>query len=230
MRRSIPLLVAVALLALAAPASAAEAAPDSAEVDVTVKVNSFKAFERGTVARGTVVAELTDVQGQKTTVRQPVTVQVRAAAGGCKILTLDLDELDLRLLGLNVNLDKVKLAVTGRRTGGVLGRLFCRLASTRLKERVQAARQINARIAKKPMRLISVSAPISPKVTAAQAGTTPTCQVLSLVVGPLNLELLGLVVDLNQVKLNITATRGMGQLGDLFCQLANDNQAGAPQK
>lgn len=43
--------------------------------------------------------------------------------------------------------------------------------------------------------------------------------------GPLNVQLLGLVVDLNQVHLTITATRGGGILGDVFCQLADEHPA-----
>jgi hypothetical protein len=54
----------------------------------------------------------------------------------------------------------------------------------------------------------------------AQAGAA-NCQVLDLVLGPLNLNLLGLVVDLNQVHLSVTATPGGGVLGDLFCKLSN---------
>jgi hypothetical protein len=45
--------------------------------------------------------------------------------------------------------------------------------------------------------------------------------VLNLVLGPLHLDLLGLVVDLNQVNLTITATPGGGALGDLFCSLSH---------
>ena len=47
------------------------------------------------------------------------------------------------------------------------------------------------------------------------------CPVLSLVLGPLHLDLLGLVVDLNQVNLTITATPEGGALGDLFCSLSH---------
>jgi hypothetical protein len=67
------------------------------------------------------------------------------------------------------------------------------------------------------------SSRIYPKSTASQE--QPTCQVLALTLGPLDLDLLGLVVNLNEVKLNITATRGGGVLGDLFCQLADNNGA-----
>jgi hypothetical protein len=41
------------------------------------------------------------------------------------------------------------------------------------------------------------------------------------VLGPLHLNLLGLLVDLNRVHLAITATPGGGILGNLFCGLAN---------
>jgi hypothetical protein len=59
--------------------------------------------------------------------------------------------------------------------------------------------------------------------SAAQpAQATAGCQVLDLVLGPLHLDLLGLVVDLNQVHLNITAQPGNGNLlGNLVCAIAN---------
>lgn len=48
-----------------------------------------------------------------------------------------------------------------------------------------------------------------------------SCSVLHLVLGPLHLNLLGLVVDLNRVVLDITAIPGGGLLGDLLCAVAN---------
>ena len=54
-------------------------------------------------------------------------------------------------------------------------------------------------------------------VTIAQA----TCNILNLVLGPLHLNLLGLVVDLNQVVLDITGVTGPGNLlGNLLCGIA----------
>lgn len=48
----------------------------------------------------------------------------------------------------------------------------------------------------------------------------PACDVLNLVLGPLHLDLLGLVVDLNQLILNITAQAGAGNLvGNLLCAI-----------
>jgi hypothetical protein len=48
------------------------------------------------------------------------------------------------------------------------------------------------------------------------------CQILDLVLGPLDLDLLGLQVHLDQVHLNITAQSGPGNLlGNLLCAVAH---------
>ncbi|HEX5995263.1 MAG TPA: hypothetical protein VFY84_09005 [Jiangellales bacterium] len=48
-----------------------------------------------------------------------------------------------------------------------------------------------------------------------------SCEVLDLVLGPLDLNLLGLEVHLDQVHLNITAQQGPGNLlGNLLCAVA----------
>ncbi|MDT5095012.1 MAG: hypothetical protein QOH60_4375 [Mycobacterium sp.] len=61
-----------------------------------------------------------------------------------------------------------------------------------------------------------VSQPVSMPVADLQA----TCQVLNLVLGPLDLSLLGLNVHLDQVTLNVTADPSGGILGQLLCSLA----------
>ena len=54
-----------------------------------------------------------------------------------------------------------------------------------------------------------------------QIAQVASCDVLNLVLGPLHLDLLGLVVDLNQVILNITGQNGAGNLlGNLICAVA----------
>lgn len=59
-------------------------------------------------------------------------------------------------------------------------------------------------------------------VTLPVAGISASCPILSLTLGPLHLDLLGLVIDLNQVVLNITAISGNGKLlGNLLCDIAN---------
>ena len=63
----------------------------------------------------------------------------------------------------------------------------------------------------------------------AAAAAAGSCPILNLTLGPLHLDLLGLVVDLNQVNLNITAQQGPGNLlGNLLCSVAGllDNTGG----
>lgn len=61
-----------------------------------------------------------------------------------------------------------------------------------------------------------------PAGTNGAAGAPPVCRILNLKLGPLNLNLLGLVVHLNRVHLTITALPGAGNLpGNLLCRIAN---------
>lgn len=78
-----------------------------------------------------------------------------------------------------------------------------------------------------------VSRSVTMQVQSARTPTTTTsaisptavpvisCSVLHLVLGPLHLDLLGLVVDLNRVVLDITAVPAGGLLGQLLCSVAN---------
>lgn len=55
----------------------------------------------------------------------------------------------------------------------------------------------------------------------AKAPSAVGCEILDLVLGPLELDLLGLVITLDQVHLNITAVPGAGNLlGNLLCAVA----------
>ena len=64
--------------------------------------------------------------------------------------------------------------------------------------------------------------PVSQTVTTT-VGARPrpgSCDILNLVLGPLHLDVLGLVIDLNQVVLNITGATGAGNLlGNLLCAI-----------
>jgi hypothetical protein len=59
------------------------------------------------------------------------------------------------------------------------------------------------------------------QAVAAPAQVTASCEILSLTLGPLDLNLLGLAIHLNQIVLNITAVPGAGNLlGNLLCAVA----------
>jgi hypothetical protein len=61
----------------------------------------------------------------------------------------------------------------------------------------------------------------SPVTDARSVKRAAACNILNLVLGPLDLNILGLRVQLNQVKLDITAVPGAGNLlGNLLCAVA----------
>jgi hypothetical protein len=63
---------------------------------------------------------------------------------------------------------------------------------------------------------------VSDTFTNAVIDPPATCSILDLTLGPLHLNLLGLVIDLNQVHLTITAQQGPGNLlGNLLCAVTN---------
>lgn len=75
--------------------------------------------------------------------------------------------------------------------------------------------------------LNTVAVPVAPNASLTPAGPlaaapATSCEVLNLVLGPLDLNLLGLAVHLNQVVLNISAVPGAGNLlGNLLCSVTN---------
>jgi hypothetical protein len=249
--RVLYLILAAASVAALAPATASASASESSAssddrprtVDVDVRIQRFAVQGRKVKAKGVAKVGLAD-GGQAQTASKPVTFQVRRTAG-CRVLTLQLDDLHLELLGLIVDTSAVNLNITGRRSGGALGQLFCQLSrGIRLKSRaaaVAASRSLNRRLRGKPMRAIAFKAQVrpvdqngnpasssspdgEPQAQAAQAATT--CQVLDLILGPLNLDLLGLRVDLYgattklPVRVLIVADPAKGVLGQVFCRLA----------
>lgn len=66
----------------------------------------------------------------------------------------------------------------------------------------------------------ATKAPAAAAACSDEASAVQQCEVLNLVLGPLHLDLLGLVIDLNQVVLDITAVAGAGNLlGNLLCAI-----------
>ena len=86
-----------------------------------------------------------------------------------------------------------------------------------------------SRVAKKAVELAPVGGSCdtdaSAEVSTAQLGS---CDILSLVLGPLDLNLLGLQINLNQVVRDITAQTGAGNLlGNLLCAITGLLDAGS---
>lgn len=62
---------------------------------------------------------------------------------------------------------------------------------------------------------------IDPRDAEEEFLAQATCQILTLSLGPLDLELLGLIVHLDEVNLDISADPAGGLLGQLLCALAD---------
>jgi hypothetical protein len=219
-----------------AQASGSVAGDRGGTVGVDVEIKRFAVVDRRIVARG-VVRSRVEGAGASEAARKAVSLAVVAQAGRCHVLRLKLDDLQLELLGLKVDLSEVNLRLFGRPSGegsGVLGRLFCTLSKStirvgRTRGSVALARRtvhsLNTRLEERPMRALSARARIAAG-SPAQAAQVPSCRVLNLILGPLDLNLLGLIVELYgpgrnaPVTLVITSQPGQGVLGDLFCQLS----------
>lgn len=219
MRISFAILFAVALAAIAtfAPTAGAAntqtAAEEAATVRVTHSVGRLYRAKGELRATGRVNVIATTADGTVYRTSKPVVYRARTLAGGgrgvCQILFLTLGPLDLELLGLVVHLDRVTLRITANRRGGILGQLLCGLAGQRLNTRagVAAWNQNVGKVGTLPASEVTIMDHMG------------VCPVLDLVLGPLDLRILGLRVQLSRIHLVVTAERGHGILGDLLCGL-----------
>jgi hypothetical protein len=160
----------------------------------------------------------------------PLTIGAQQTGAACPILDLSLGPIDLNLLGLRVLTSPICLEVTAFEGGGLLGDLLCSVANllaadtplsdvlTQLQGQGDLTRFLNG--------LTSLLDQVFDRITANTSLAGATCSVLSLELGPLELNLLGLEVALDDcsngpVTVDITAIQGGGLLGDLLCGLAN---------
>jgi hypothetical protein len=233
---TVRVVLAAALLGASAAAlvpGAASAAPPAAPnvLRADVKIEKFVVNHTGLTALGTQSASLNGAAA-----RQKATFAV-SKGGSCNVLNLNLQQLDLQLLGLNLVTSAINLKITGRSSES-LGALFCKLSkSLKLTSATSAratAASLNRYLHGHPLHAVRFSAPLMVATAqAAQAPTpTPGCRVLDLVLGPLNLDLLGLVVNLygpdatKPVEVHVTADPAGGVLGAVFCKLANGQAVG----
>jgi hypothetical protein len=207
-------------------------------VVVRYQINSFARQGKRLIAKGTAIASYTSpTTGERTVVKRAFKARVAlrshqfSAQRICPILDLTLGPLHLNLLGLIVDLDRVHLTITADSEGGLLGSLLCSLSGTRSSAARIAKLTKLARRSGLATRGIAFAVPLqqTSSGTASQFGAaTPLgpaapariCPVLDLTLGPLDLNLLGLMVHLDTVHLVITADSEGGILGSLFCSLA----------
>jgi hypothetical protein len=218
--------VALAVIATIAPSAGAANTQTAAEEAATVRVTHSvgRLYRAGGELRATgrvnVIATTADGTVYRTSKNVVYRARTLAGAGRgvCQILFLTLGPLDLSLLGLKIHLDRVTLRITANRRGGILGQLLCGLAGQRLNTRAGVSawnRNVGA-VGTLPASEVSIM------------DHQGVCPVLDLVLGPLDLRILGLRVQLSRVHLVVTAERGHGILGDLLCGLAGGVPAPVP--
>lgn len=214
----------------AAPAAAAAPAP-AGTLDLKFVLKNVVASGKQLIAQGEVVGTVKTATGTTEVVRKPFSSPIRSVTRAvqgkqratriCDILNLNLAPLRLELLGLIVELDRVVLNIRANSRGGLLGSLLCSLAGPAT---AQANRLNNALRTNGISVLSGVTLPLVPTTLPAPAALPPVpagiCTVLDLVLGPLDLNLLGLMIHLDRVQLRITADPKGGILGSLLCGLA----------
>jgi hypothetical protein len=251
-------LVAAGVMAasVVAGGSAATAGVANGSIHLRIGLEKFQVARnhKRLVARGNVLATYTANGKTQATTTKAVTLAVQAT-GTCRVLHLELGELDLSLLGLVVTLTPVDapsitLDITAD-SSEALGKLLCQVINAVQGATIQPTaklRKLNTVVHDKysggvanfdiPLNQKSSAATTTDttSTTSTTATTTTTsgptipagqCEVLNLVLGPLHLDLLGLIVDLNKIQLHITANP-VGTLGTLFCQLAGSTTTTVP--
>jgi hypothetical protein len=212
-------LLVMLVLVVAVPASTAHAAQP--QVTMQAKITSFAAVNGRLVARGVMTGTLRNGDAvTKDTARVRFRVSQRRAGRRCDVLTLNLQQLFLELLGARVETSAINLELYARR-GAILGNLFCALTRAKVVF-PRVARAMNRKLDGKPLPVMAARSDLR----AAPADHQGSCQVLKLILGPLHLDLLGLNVDLygkdkqSPVIVTISGLPGHGLLGDLLCALA----------
>jgi hypothetical protein len=226
----------------AATSSASSGNATTLKLDVSAQ--RFVVRHGAVYAKGPVTAEAIQPDGTKRVTTQNVRLKVKTTKK-CRILDLHLAQLYLNLLGLQVRTSAINLKIRGDQHR-LLGRLFCSLSKginlshVRLAKRT--AHSLNKRLAGQPLKFVRFSAPVYPQQQTTSGTTSSTamkssvppvppgsCEVLDLILGPLHLDLLGLIVDLygpsrqQPVEVLVTADPNGGILGSELCQAASSS-------
>jgi hypothetical protein len=240
-------LVAIAALAFAATATGSGSATQPrAKIAATgstqqigmlnVRLTIQKFVRRGkqlyavgtTTARFAPVAARPDLptaaSSKRFTARVRSIKAVHSAQRICPVLELTLAPTHLNLLGLIVDLSQVHLVITADSQGGLLGRLLCSLAGQGQNGQALRAQRLTKAAHRSGLSTKGVRMGVPLYQTGSGAiSTGPNasplviCSILDLTLGPLDLNLLGLIVHLDQVHLTITADSEGGILGQLLC-------------
>jgi len=157
-------------------------------------------------------------------------------AGSCSVLTLQLAPIHITLLGLHVDTSSICLTITAQGPG-VPGDLLCGLAGDLagaggilgditgiLNNALNSADFLSSLST-----ILNQALGQAHKAAPGGGGSVCTgqCTVLDVVLGPLNLTLLGVTVNLDNcsngaIEVCVSATRSEGVLGSILCGLAHN--------
>ena len=227
----------VAMVALASPDAYAQQVKDVKLKKSTESVNLLPILIRSvTVSGGQLVAN--GIVGT-TPFSTPITITpgAIAPAATCPILNLELGPINLNLLGLNVETSSICLDVTAvPGSGALLGNLLCGIANLLNTLPID---QVLAGLTSQELAILDsgltqmLNQAVFIPISSSQALQAATCDVLNLALGPVDLNLLGLRVELDDcdngpVTVDVTADPAGGLLGSLLCGLANLLNGGNP--
>lgn len=167
----------------------------------------------------------------KTTLNLAPRVSAQGAGAECPILDLQLGPINLNLLGLGLATSPICLRATAIQGGGLLGDLLCAVANllqrgVPLSDVLQILRA-QGRLVQLQYGLTAMLNRVFDAMRTENVSIAATCDVLNLALGPLDLNLLGLRVELEDcsggpVTLDITGDTEGGLLGDLLCALGSE--------
>jgi len=218
--------------------SAAMAGAQAAAFNGKMTIQGFATVNGKLVARVALKGTVATAAGPQT-IETVIPSAAVAVSGTCQVLNLVLGPLHLDLLGLVVDLNQVTLTITAQQGPGMLlGNLVCAIANLLngssnpgavailLNELLALLNGVLSSLtpgfAAQGGQLVATEAFSGTILATAPVTATGTCPVLSLDIGPLHLNLLGLIVDLSPVHLTITAQAASGNLlGNLLCAITN---------
>jgi hypothetical protein len=214
------ILLATALATISgAPAATASA---KGHLKTQIKVEKFIVGKDGIRALGQATSRLGEFHKTRR-----VLMKVKTG-GSCSVLDVSIKELHLTLLGLDVNASAINLRITGNPKQS-LGRLFCKLSrSLKLKtlnkrSARRLVRSLNSSFKRRSVPAVGFNGTVTRQQTTSEYAP---CEVLNLVLGPVHVNLIGLVVDLfgatkqDPITAVVTADPTKGVLGAKFCELA----------
>lgn len=212
------------------------AAAEPVDLRVAVTAKRFRLDGDRAYARGPMTLQATEDDGTVRTIQRQVALRVKQNSNKCKILKLHLAELYVDLLGLEVRTSEINLEITGE-SKRALGKLFCKLSEGLKLDKSKLARKtvhsLNRRLDGRELHVLRVNTRLyaqHAEPAAAYEPDGPRCQILDLDLGPLELDLLGLVVNLygpdrkSPVHVDADADPNGGVLGEALCELSGGPQ------